>query len=44
MSQLDRALWRATDWLVSLPIFPALVASFIAATILMVGVMEGYPA
>ena len=41
MRTLDRALWTACDRLASLPCVWALVASFIAATILMVGVMKG---
>jgi len=43
MNPLDRLTWAATDALVSLRTWPALILSFIAAVVLMVGLMEGLP-
>lgn len=43
MNPIDKATWAICDRPASLPVFPAIVASFIAATILMVGAGEGMP-
>lgn len=40
MNPLDRLTWAATDALVSLRTFPALILSFIACTVLFVGALE----